>query len=107
MALPRFFKLPKNQKFDYKPRYWDPRKEAMEERLSKNKEKKKGDTTAVKSRISSAFRSRGSSYKADREMRAKANRKSNRILFFTILILIFITYLLFNTYLEEIIKMME
>ena len=107
MGLPRFFKLPRNQKFDYKPRYWDPRKEALEERLNKYREENKGDTKAVKSRISKAFRSRGGSFQEGRELRAKATRRSNRILIYTIVVLVLIAYLLFNTYLEEIVRMIE
>ena len=56
MALMSFFKTPKNQKFDYKPRYWDPKKEALEERLSKYKEENKGDTKAVKARLRRGFK---------------------------------------------------
>ena len=32
MALLRFFRIPKPKKFEYKPLYYDPQKEAIEER---------------------------------------------------------------------------
>jgi hypothetical protein len=110
MALLRFFKLPRNQKFDYKPRYWNPEKEALEERLSKYKEGNKGDTQAVKTRLARGFKQNkgaGIGYKVSREIRAKEARRSNKILMFTIIALVFIAYLLFEVYLEEIIKALE
>jgi len=38
MGIPRFFKLPKYNEFNYIPRYYDPQKEAREERLKKIKQ---------------------------------------------------------------------
>ncbi|MCK4661898.1 MAG: hypothetical protein KAT68_03455 [Bacteroidales bacterium] len=37
MGIPRFFKIPKHRQFNYIPRYYDERKEAMEERLKRAK----------------------------------------------------------------------
>ena len=51
MALPRMFKLPNNSVFEYKPLYYDEKKEAMQERLKKygksDTEKKNGGYTSV------------------------------------------------------------
>jgi hypothetical protein len=33
MALPSFFKINKNKRFNFIPRYYDPRKEDLEERI--------------------------------------------------------------------------
>ena len=38
MGIPRFFKLPKYNEFNYIPRYYNPEKEAREERLKKIKQ---------------------------------------------------------------------
>ena len=43
MGIPRFFKLPKYNEFNYIPRYYDPEKEAREERIKKIKQEL-GDT---------------------------------------------------------------
>ena len=42
MKLPRFIKLPEHRKFNYNPVYFDPRKEALEEKIKKIKEEKEG-----------------------------------------------------------------
>ncbi|MEM6321281.1 MAG: hypothetical protein AAF960_26725 [Bacteroidota bacterium] len=107
----RFFKVPKNQKFDYKPRFWDPKKEALEERLSKYKEENKGDTKAVKSRIAKGFQ-RGKSggsigFKESRAIRTKELKRSNRVLLITVVVLVLLAYLLFEVYLTEIVNMLE
>ena len=41
MALPSFFKTPRHKSFNYTPRYYDERKERMEERI-KNAEQELG-----------------------------------------------------------------
>ena len=108
MALMKFFKTPKNQKFDYKPRYWDPKKEELRERLSKYREETKGDTKAVKSRIANGFKRRGGlGYKETREIRTKELRRSNRVLLITVIVLALLAYVLFEVYLTEIVNMME
>jgi len=109
MALMRFFKTPKNQKFDYKPRYWDPKKEALEERLGKYKEENKGDTDAVKNRLKKGFKGKGASmdFRKTREIRTKELRRSNRVLLITVVVLALLAYILFEVYLTEIVNMME
>ena len=111
MALLRFFKVPKNQKFDYKPRYWDPKKEALEERLSKYRDKH-NDAGSVKDRLRrNGFKgTTGRStlgFKESRAIRNKELRRSNRILLFTVLALVVISYVLFEVYLSEIVRLME
>ena len=108
MALVRFFKVPKNQKFDYKPRYWDPKKEALEERLGKYKEENKGDAEAVKRRLKKGFQGKKSiGFKESRAIRRKELRRSNRVLLLTIVVLVLLAYLLFEVYSTDIIKMLE
>ena len=102
MALFRMLKTPKNQKFDYKPRYWDPVKDDLETRL---KQAKGTDTEAMKARISRGFK-RGSSY-GYAEQRALERKRSNKILLITIIILLFLCYLFLTVYLPQIVEMVE
>lgn len=37
-----FFKTPKHRVFNYQPRYYDPRKEALDERIARAREEEKG-----------------------------------------------------------------
>lgn len=105
----RFFKVPKNQKFDYKPRFWDPKKEALEERMSKYKTENKGDTKAVKDRLRKGFKGKGASvgFRETREIRSKELKRSNRVLLITVIVLALLSYVLFEIYLTEIVDMME
>ena len=59
MAIFRGFKLPSHQKFEYRPRYWNPEKEDLERRLGDHQKMKDHDTDALKSRISMGLK-RGS-----------------------------------------------
>ena len=97
MALMKFFKTPKNQKFDYKPRYWDPKKEALEERMSKYKAENKGDTKAVKNRLRKGFKGKGASmgFRETREIRSKELKRSNRVLLITVIVFGVIDNLIF------------
>jgi hypothetical protein len=56
MALRRFIKLPKHQQYQYKPRYWDPEKDELKERLDRIEALKKGDTEGMKARIASGMK---------------------------------------------------
>lgn len=109
MALMGFFKTPKNQKFDYKPRFWDPKKEALEERLSKYKAENKGDTKAVKDRLRRGFRGKTGSvgFQETRAIRTKELKRSNKVLLITVIVLALLSYLLFEIYLTEIVNMLE
>ena len=107
MALLKMFRTPKNQRYDYKPRYWDPEKEALEERLGKYKSSKENDVEAVKARLSRGFRRGGSNYKVSSEMRSKQLFRSNMILLAVIAILIFLAYVAFKVYVPGIVNMIE
>ncbi len=102
MALFSIFKTPKNQKFDYKPRYWDPVKDDLNTRIQ---QAQGADTEAMKARISRGFK-RGSTY-GYAEQRAIERRRSNKILLITVIILVFLCYLFLTVYLPEIVKMVE
>jgi hypothetical protein len=109
MAFLNFFKTPKHQRYQYRPRYWDPKKEELEERMSRYKDQEgKGDVEAVKSRLSKGFRKGGATdYKISSQMRAREAKRSNRVLFITIIILLIITYFALQVYVPTIEKALE
>lgn len=104
MAFLKFTKLPRNQKFDYKPRYYDPRKEELEERLKKIEESKSGDVEGIKNRIAGGFKRR---YETDGSLRRSQVVRSNLYLLGIIVVLGFITYMMLVVYLPSIIEMLE
>ena len=105
MALLKFFRVPKHQRFEYKTRYWDPRKEELEERLKRIEERKGDDLAATKARISGSFRSK--SYQGDKEYRRRQVRRSNMTLIAVVIILLILCYLFLMVYLPRIVQMVE
>ena len=107
MGLFSFFKAPRHQRFNYQPRYYDPNKDKVQEIISQYKEdptSEKGIESA-KARISSNFRS---SYarKGGRQT-SQFNKRSNIMLIAIILALLFLAYVLLNSYLPRIIQYLE
>jgi hypothetical protein len=104
MAILRFNRLPKNQQYIYKPRYWDPKKEELEERLKRVHSMQEDDQDAMKARISSGLRRHSygnTSYRRQQVIR------SNVVLFGVVLGLLFITFLLLTSYLPRLAKFLE
>jgi hypothetical protein len=101
MAVFRFLKLPKHQKYEYIPRYWDPQKEELEDRLKRIEGIKSGDAEAVKARLSGGFR-RGYQQGGNARFRKQQAKRSNLILLVVIAALIFLTYMFISVYLPEI-----
>lgn len=104
MAFPRFFKIPKHQQYDYKPRYWDPKKEELEGRIKRIKQIEEGKIEGVKNRISGGFKRR---YQAETPSRKSQVMRSNLYLLGIIGVLGYVTYLLLTVYLPDIVKMLE
>ncbi|MEL6924280.1 MAG: hypothetical protein AAFO94_09545 [Bacteroidota bacterium] len=77
--MARFFKLPKHNSFNYKPRYYDPAKEELEERVSKYADKARDDKEAMKARITGGFRTRGGYNRGYDASRGKALRRAGVI----------------------------
>jgi len=98
MSIGRFFKVPKHRQFDYKPQFYDPDKEELEERLRRAKPIDGSDTDAVKARISGSFR-RGGIYGNDkyRSLASQQKKVSNIRLLVIIGGLILMVYLLLGT----------
>ena len=54
--ISRMFNTPKHQRYNYKPRYYDAKKEELEHRINRSKSAKAGDKEAIQSRISANMR---------------------------------------------------
>ena len=103
MALFSFFKTPRHQRFEYKPRYYDPRKEKIDQIVKSARGESNSDTELAKTRISSAFRRRTKSHISTKQ----SMRKSNILLLAIIVILFGLTYLLLTVYLPEFIDLFQ
>lgn len=100
-----FGKRTKHRKFDFIPRFYDPDKEKMEERMKKYGNEKIDDSELMKQRIKSGFKTRGR--KVDPEFRSKQVKKSNLILLSVLAILIFLSYIFIVDYLPRIIEVFD
>lgn len=100
-----FFKAPKPQRFDYKPMYYDPRKEQLEERVKQIKAMQEDNPDAAKSRIKAGLR-RGYST-GNASIRKKALFRSNMILLVVVGVLIVLTYGFLTLYLPHLVKLVE
>ena len=100
MKLPRFIRLPEYNKFEYKPLYYDKRKEALEQKIKKYKEQKeaveKGDYKPdFKGKFKKSYR---------RDITKKQKKAANIRLFVLIIFFGTITYIILQK--SEIIKYM-
>ena len=102
----RGFRLPKNQQFNYKPRYWDPKEEEKEERRQRLKMLEEGGVEAMKERISSRFK-RGGSGAVTGSYRSRQVARSNFVLIAVIAALLFLCYLLVVVYLPRLDEMLS
>lgn len=92
MALLRFFKPPPHQRYEYKPRFWDPEKEDLKDRLERASEEKKGDSEMMKSRISDHFSRRSSKGGVAPGFRERQVASSNFRLVLVLAVIILLTY---------------
>ncbi len=106
MAILKFFKVPRHQRFGYIPRYWDPDKEELQERVRRAEQAGTGDTEAVKARLSTGFRNRAG-YTPRGRARSQQTFRSNMILLIVIAGLIVVSYVVIQVYLPKIIQYLE
>lgn len=104
MAMRNFLKLPKHQQYHYRPRYWDPEKEEIRERLKQIDELKEQGADGMKARISSGFK-RG--YLADNRLRKRQMMRSNMLLLAIVVFLLMVAYIFLNVYLPRIVNAIE
>ncbi|MEZ5072719.1 MAG: hypothetical protein R2751_17600 [Bacteroidales bacterium] len=93
MGVPRFIKLPSHNQFQYQPRYWDPEKEAREERIRDIKLEL--GLEVPKSGRSRTTLKRGAFRQAQKSTRSKANRSANIRLVIILAVLFALAYFLF------------
>lgn len=105
MALFKFFNLPKPIHFDYHPRYWDPKKEALEKQLKASEERTGADVEGMKTRVSSGFRRR--QYQESKTLRSRYAKRTNLRLLGILAALVVITLVLLNSWLPTIISAIE
>ena len=103
MKIFKIFKTPKHQQYEYKPRFYDARKEEVETRVRKIQEGKMrgGNVETAKQRITMSFQKKGSNFTATKTYRSKQVFRSNLLLLAIIIALVFVTYLLLNVYLPD------
>ena len=104
MALKSLFKVPKHQTYEYKPRYWNQKKEELQERLDRIEQIKNGDTTSAKARIAGGFR-RG--FEASGQGRRASVLKSNLMLLGIVVALLGMSYYFLIYYLPNILNLIE
>lgn len=97
------FRIPAHQKFDYKPRYWNPEKERVEELRERIRSIQSEDVEGTKARITSKLRSR---YASDPRLRSRLTRQSNIRVIVIIAILVVLCYFLYTSNLDKIISLL-
>ncbi len=106
MAFLKFFRVPKHQQFEYKPRYWDPRKEELQERLKEIEARKNNDVDGMKSRIAAGMR-RGITSSQTKRLRQRKVMRSNLTLFAVLVLLVLSAYVFLVQYLPRIVEALE
>ena len=87
------FRLPRNQQFNYKPRFWEQEKEELEQRVKQMQSDGEATPEEIKERISMRFKTRRG-YSPEVGYRDAQIKKSNMTLVGSIAALSFISYLI-------------
>lgn len=87
------FRLPRNQQFNYKPRFWEQEKEELEQRVKQMQSDGEATPEEIKERISMRFKTRRG-YSPEVGYRDAQIKKSNMTLVASIAVLSFISYLI-------------
>lgn len=106
MGLFSSLKPPKPVGFEYRPRFYDEKKEEFKDRLKKAEQLAGDDPEALKARIRRSLQ-RKSGYLTDRQYRQKQILKSNLLLLAIIAVLIVFTFAAIEIYLPRIVQMFE
>lgn len=106
MAMLNIFRTPRHQRYNYKPRFYDPQKEEVNERVRQIEAIKDGDVEEIKNRITGGFR-QGSYGTGASTYRNQQVFRSNMILLAVIVGLCFFTYIFLSLYLPEIAAAVE
>lgn len=94
-----FFKKHKHQRFEYKPRYWDPEKEEIQQRVKEAMGKADNDPESIKRRISKNLRR---NYKSNKRSSRASAKRSTIMLLVIIGALVVLSYYFLTVYLPVI-----
>jgi hypothetical protein len=89
MGIPRFFKLPKNKRFNYQPLYYNPEKEERE-----NRNRMIAKELGIESDKLYTPKIKHGSFRSVYKKEHKVNRMSNIRLVLIIIVLLFLAYLI-------------
>lgn len=96
------FRLPRNQQFQYKPRFWEQEKEELEQRIKQMQGDDDATAEEIKERISLRFRQKA--YSTDIGYRQKQVRKSNLTLILSIVVLSLFCFVLLDGSFSDIVR---
>lgn len=97
--ISRMFKTIGNQRYEYKPRFYDPDKEALKERLKLKERVRAGDKAAIKQSMRNSM-----SRQRDKQTTSDYVAKSNVTVLVIFTALIVIAILALNLYLPEFLE---
>ena len=98
------FRTPKHQKFIYHPRYYDPEKEELKERIRAAKGDQNSNLDQMKARIGQTYQKK---HKSKQQISRQTIRKSNIMVFVIFLVLLIFTYFLLVEFLPSIEALLE
>lgn len=94
MALFNFFNRTRHRKFEYIPRYYNPEKEELEQRLSKYRKENRNEIDDVKINIRAGLRNRAPA-------NGSFNLRYSMLIMLIVVILLLITIYLLSAYLPK------
>jgi Flp pilus assembly protein TadB len=94
--ISRMFKTERNQRYDYIPRYYDPEKEALQERINQINKAKEGDLTAIRGRMRDNMRRQ-----RDKKGASKQITRSSITFSIVLVVLMLIAIAALSVYLPE------
>lgn len=97
--ISRMFKVIGNQRYDYKPRFYDSDKEALADRLDLKRRVKAGDKAAIKAQMRNSMRRQ-----ADKKTASGYAVKSNITVMAIFAILLILALLALNVYLPSFLE---
>ncbi|MFK7949937.1 MAG: hypothetical protein AB8G11_20270 [Saprospiraceae bacterium] len=97
--ISRMFKTIGNQRYEYKPRYYDPDKEVLQERIKLRERVKAGDKVAIKQSMRNSMRRN-----RDKKETSDYIAKSNVTILVVFTALLLIAVLALNMYLPEFLE---
>ncbi len=95
------FKKIGNQRYEYRPRYYDADKEALKERIDVINRAKAGDKDAIKQRMRQSMRLHRNS-----QVTTKHRAKSGAMVFGIFVVLVILAFFAMSVYMPEVVEVM-